>query len=151
MDILAGTLVRSGHAAESEPIYRQELAVAERVRGVDDVSTINALSNLGATLIVLGRLSEGEDVLRRTLAVETRVYGPHEVETGRTLYNLACVAAHQGKRDEAFSFLNQAIPIVYVRTLLGIEKDTDLDSLHSDPRWNTVIAAARHRTAEVGN
>lgn len=151
MDIFAGTLVRSGRPAESEPIYRQELAIAQRVRGVDDVSTINAMSNLGATLIVLGRFSEGEDVLRQTLAIETRVYGPREVETGRTLYNLACAAAHQGKRDGAFSFLNQAIPIVYVRTLLGIEKDTDLDSLHSDPRWNAVIAAARRRTAEVGN
>lgn len=151
MDIFAGTLVRSGHPAESEPIYRQELAIAQRVRGVDDVSTINAMSNLGATLIALDRLSEGEDVLRQTLAIETRVYGPQEVETGRTLYNLACAAARQGKRDEAFSFLNQAIPVVYVRTLLGIERDSDLDSLHGDPRWNTVIAAARHRTAKVGN
>jgi serine/threonine protein kinase len=147
MNNLAVILGRNGRLADSEALYREELDIERRVHGIDSVGALNAMSNLGATLIVLGRISEGQDMLRQTLTLQRRVYGPQDHETGRTLYNLACAAARQGHRDEAFSFLRQAIPAVYVRTLLGMERDSDLDSLHSDRRWLSITKSARQQIA----
>ncbi len=57
-----------------------------------------------------------------------------------SLYDLACSAALQGNNDQAMEFLSQA-------TKFGWDKvghtgtDSDLDPLHSDARWATVIAS----------
>lgn len=147
MYTLAMILGREGRFADSEALYRQELDIERRVHGLESVHALYTMNNLGATLIPMGRLSEAQDVLRQTLTIDRRVFGPQAPETGRTLYNLACAAAHQGHRDEAFSFLDQAVGIVPVRTLLGLEKDSDLESLHSDPRWNGTLAIAKQRIA----
>jgi eukaryotic-like serine/threonine-protein kinase len=146
MNNLALILGRDGRLDDSEELYRKELDIERRVHGSDSVGALNAMSNLGATLIVMRRFSEGQDILRQTLAIQRRMYGSQAPETGRTLYNLACAEALQGHRNEAFSLLHEAIPAIYVRTLLGIEKDSDLDSLHGDPRWKAVIAIAKQRT-----
>src|SRR5947208_5561387 len=64
------------------------------------------------------------------------------------LPNLACVAAHEGKRDEAFSLLREAIDHGIPPSLdLGIENDSDLQSLHGDPRFDAIVAHAKERAA----
>src|SRR5207245_4099248 len=67
---------------------------------------------------------------------QRRAFGPDDVETAVSTYNLACVAAHEGKRDEAFSLLREVIDHGLLPSLgLGIENDSDLQSLHGDPRF----------------
>ena len=68
------------------------------------------------------------------------------MQTAVSTYNLACVAAHEGKRDEAFSLLREAIDHGLPPSLgLGIENDSDLQSLHGDPRFDAVVAHAKER------
>jgi len=70
------------------------------------------------------------------------------VQTAVSTYNLACVAAHEGKRDEAFSLLREVIDHGLPPSLdLGIESDSDLQSLHGDPRFDDVVAHAKERAA----
>lgn len=147
MNVYSVVLSRTGHLAESEGVYREQLDIERRVHGDDSAGALNALNNLGATLVLMDRLPEAQNMLQQTLGVQRRVFGPHHPDTGRTLYNLACIAARQGYRDEAFSFLQEAVEIVYVRTLLGMEKDSDLTSLHNDPRWEPIVAVANERIA----
>lgn len=149
MYTLAMILTRAGRPAESEPLYRQQLDIQRRIHGLESAQAAYAMNNLGATLIPMERLPEAQNILRQALAVDRRVFGPDAPETGRTLYNLACAAAHQEHRNEAFSFLHEAVGIVPVRTLLALEQDSDLNSLHGDPRWNAILVIAKQRIASA--
>lgn len=50
------------------------------------------------------------------------------------LYNTACALALQGKQDEAFKYLEQALD-ARMADQETLESDTDMDSLRSDPRF----------------
>jgi hypothetical protein len=54
-------------------------------------------------------------------------------------YNLACCYALADNRDAAFDQLRAARTRGY-KDLAGMKTDTDLDSLHGDPRWSEVLA-----------
>jgi hypothetical protein len=50
------------------------------------------------------------------------------------LYNVACVHALQGRADQAFEYLDQAVAAGF-NDPAQFAGDTDLVSLHNDPRW----------------
>src|SRR6186997_1734777 len=66
-------------------------------------------------------------------------------------YDAACCRAQAGERDAAFTELARAIDTDF-RDRKHLEADTDLASLHDDPRWAKELAhidaatAAYHRT-----
>jgi hypothetical protein len=62
--------------------------------------------------------------------------------TPDALYNGACCAALDGKKDDAFARLDKVVAAGF-RDLAHIEKDTDLDSLHDDPRWAKVLEGVK--------
>lgn len=62
--------------------------------------------------------------------------------TPDALYNGACCAALAGNKDDAFARLDKVVADGF-RDLSHIEKDTDLDSLHGDPRWAKVIEGVK--------
>lgn len=56
-------------------------------------------------------------------------------------FNIACAHARKGEKERAFEWLGKAEAAGFdVSDHLG---DSDLDSLHSDPRWNELKAKAR--------
>jgi len=57
-------------------------------------------------------------------------------------YNIACWQAKLGNKDEAFKSLNAATGYGF-RDAAWMEKDPDLASLRTDPRWKTALAAAK--------
>jgi Flp pilus assembly protein TadD len=57
-------------------------------------------------------------------------------------YNIACVHALKGQADQAFAALDQAIAAGFAGAD-HMEKDSDLASLRGDPRFATVLQAAR--------
>jgi hypothetical protein len=71
----------------------------------------------------------------RCIAELLRVEAPSGVDA----YTLACCYALAGNRDAAFDQLRAARARGY-RDLDGMKADTDLESLHSDPRWSAVMA-----------
>jgi carboxyl-terminal processing protease len=61
-------------------------------------------------------------------------------ERGEAEYNMACSLALAGNRDEAFDTLRNAVEDGYTDRK-DTETDRDLFSLHTDPRWQTVLNA----------
>ncbi|HRK23199.1 MAG TPA: hypothetical protein PLX06_15375, partial [Fimbriimonadaceae bacterium] len=55
------------------------------------------------------------------------------------LYDLACAYALQGDTSKGFDFLEQAVKAGF-RDLQHLRTDADLESLHSDDRWETLAA-----------
>jgi hypothetical protein len=94
------------------------------------------------------RYAEAERLQRETLDIRRRVLGPVHVDVAGSIYNIGCLMVLQGRPNEAFSSLREAINTgLDVRTLRGIERDSDLKSLHGDPRFAALVALARERVA----
>ena len=60
-------------------------------------------------------------------------------------YNLACSYALTGQKDKALNCLNKAVELGYT-DLEHLRKDTDLDTIKSDPRF---IETREHVLARV--
>jgi len=57
---------------------------------------------------------------------------------------LACVAALRGRKDAAFSLLREAVDNgLAPETDLNMEKDTALEPIHGDPRFEAVVSHAK--------
>lgn len=54
------------------------------------------------------------------------------------VYNLACVYALAGDKDHALAALDQAISLGYAH-VDHLQSDSDLESLHADPRWKSLV------------
>ncbi len=63
------------------------------------------------------------------------------------LYNGACCSALAGKKDDAFAKLDKVVAEGF-RDVGHIKADTDLDSLHDDPRWAKIVAAVEANVAK---
>jgi non-specific serine/threonine protein kinase/serine/threonine-protein kinase len=148
MDNLAHDLQGEGHYAEAEKLDRESLEISRRVLGPEHLYTLNSMSGLALDLLSEGRDAEAEKLYREALEIQRRVLGPDHPETALSIYNLSCIKARHGRRDEALSLLREAVEhglAAYVE--LGMEKDSDLRSLHGDPRFDALLTEAKTRAA----
>jgi len=104
-----------------------------------------SMANQADTLYLMGKYAEARQLLQQTFDIQRRVLAANHPETARTIYNLGCVAARNGKSDEAFSLLRQAIEHLSPRTVPKVDNDPDLNSLHGDPRFAKLVAHATRR------
>jgi serine/threonine protein kinase len=147
-DNLSVVLEEEGRHQEAEKSLRETLEIERRVWGPEHPDTLKTMIDLGQVLNEEGRLAEAEKLNREVLEIERRVLGPEHPDTAATIYNLGCIAAHKGKRDEAFSLLRAAVDHGLAPTYdLEIEKDSELKSLHGDPRFDALVARAKERAA----
>jgi Flp pilus assembly protein TadD len=136
--------------AEAEKLYEENLDVQRRVQGPEHPDTLVVMMNLAAVLDSAGHYAEAEKLNRETLEVRRRVQGPESPGTAGSTYNLACVAALRGRPDEALSLLTEAVDHgLRPSTDLDMDNDTDLKSLHGNPRFAALVAHAKERAAAV--
>ena len=64
-----------------------------------------------------------------------------------TLYNAACSLALAGEKAKALDFVLRAARAGF-RNAEHLERDTDLASLHGDPRWKEAVAECRRQLAK---
>jgi non-specific serine/threonine protein kinase/serine/threonine-protein kinase len=134
--------------ADAEKLYREIGEAQRQTLGPQHASTLLTMGNLGFVLIEEKKYPEAERVLREAHAGLLRVLGPsHDVTTGAA-YKLARVLALEGKQDEAFVTLRSySNSFESVDDIDHLEKDDNLRSLHGDPRFAAILAAARQRIA----
>jgi tetratricopeptide (TPR) repeat protein len=102
------------------------------------------MSELANTLSEEGKYTEADKLLRETLEIQRRTLGPENADAGGTEYNLACNAALSGKRDEAIALLTHALNHGLSQdSALHMEEDSDLKSLHGDPRFTALVEQAK--------
>lgn len=148
MNNLAVALIQQGRYPDAEKLERETLEIQSRVLGNDHIETLKSMNNLGVTLVSEGRYTEAEKLMRELIEREVRVQGPEGPGTALAVYNLACMEARAGKRDLAIGHLRHAIEHgLIARNLLAMVTDTDLNSLHGDPRFQQLVALAKTRAA----
>ncbi len=146
MNNLASVLNSEGQSAEAEKLFRETLEIRRRVLGPEHPQTLISMMNLADSLTKLSEYPEAEALLKQTLEIQRRVLGPEHPYTAVTTYNLASLAAHRGQRDDALSLLRAAVDHgLPVGVRRGMDKDPDLESLHGDPRFDAIVAAAKQR------
>lgn len=145
---LANYISDQGKYAEAEKLQRQTLEIQRRVLGPEHPETLRTMDNLANAISEQHRYSEAEQLERQTIELRRKVSGPEHPFTAMAVYDLACILALQGRRDEAFAQLRQSIEHgMPLKILAGIPSDSDLQSLHSDPRFNVIAAEATKRLA----
>ena len=132
--------------ADSETLLRQTELDESRVLGPNHPETLKTMGALAVNLADEQHYGDAAKMEREVLDAHLRILGPDDRITAVDRYNLACILADDGKREEALSLLGEAIDHgLDPQTLLGMEKDTDLDPLHEDPRFAALVARARER------
>jgi eukaryotic-like serine/threonine-protein kinase len=113
---IAGALRSRGKFVEAEAIFRQVLAMEQRLLKSESPETLNAL---GVVLQYLGKYQEAEEFLWN--ALETRRKQPETNHRGLalTLNNLGSLLRETGRREEAATLYSEAVETQ--RTWLGEE------------------------------
>jgi eukaryotic-like serine/threonine-protein kinase len=146
---LADVLVQEGKYAEAEQLLRADVEIESRTLGREHSDTLSSMQTFGELLTREGHYPEAEKVLLETYETRRRVLGRDHLDTAGAAYSLAQLYALEGARDEAFAQLREAVehglPPSKDREL---STNTELKSLHGDPRFDTLVAdAEKHATS----
>jgi tetratricopeptide (TPR) repeat protein len=108
---LANALYAQGRYGEAETMYRETLAVRQRVLGSEHPETLQTANDLAIALYAQGKYGEAEPMHRETLAVRQRVLGSEHPEMLNTAYNLANALNAQGKHGEAETMYRETLAV----------------------------------------
>jgi eukaryotic-like serine/threonine-protein kinase len=132
--------------AQAEAFDIQALEIQKRVLGPNHPETLRTMNNLADDYINEGKYAQLEAILVQILEIQKRVLGPENSHTATTLYNLGCMAARRGDKEKAIALLSQAVDHgLSPREDLAMGQDTDLTSLHSDPRFAALMTHAKQK------
>lgn len=127
---------------------REVLDAERRVLGPEHPDTLLTMNNLAGVLGDEGRNAEAEKMFRELVEIQTRVLGADHPQTAESVYNVGVAEALQEHRNEALSFLRQAVDHgLPAEGDLAIDADRDLKSLHGDPRFEAIVTDAKQLLA----
>jgi len=150
MTNLGDVLSEEDQLPEAEKLYRQALQIDLRILGPDHPYTADVMNDLANVLSDEHQYAESEKLNQEALEIRRRIYGPDHPITAGSVYNLACLAALKGKPDQALSLLRQAMDHGLSPALeLNMESDSDLQSLHNNPRFTALVAQAKERATSA--
>jgi eukaryotic-like serine/threonine-protein kinase len=129
---------------QAETLLMRNLKIKMRVLGPDNPDTAITLYNLANVYFRHGKYAQAEARYTESLEIRKRTLGLDNPDTTAILYNLACVAAHRGERDKAFALLSQSVEHgLFPNGDTTMQTDTDIASLHGDPRFDAIVARAK--------
>jgi serine/threonine protein kinase len=145
---LGATLQEEGKLADAEKMERQSLEVARKVLPPLNSIVPLLLYNLSTVLDKQGHREESEKLLREAIEGAKRALGPNDPNTPMFIYGLAGLMAREGRKYEAFASLREALDHgLDADTIQNMDKDPELKSLHSDPRFAPLVADANQKAA----
>ena len=116
-------LYEHGRYSEAEPLYRQAVAIRERILGPLHPHSANSLNNLAQLYRAQGRYMEAEPLMQRDLAICEQALGLLHPDTATSLNNLAGLYRAQGKYAEAEPLMQRDLAICE-QTLGPLHPDT---------------------------
>jgi eukaryotic-like serine/threonine-protein kinase len=144
MTMLAVTMMKEGHYAEADKLQSQIIEIKTRVLGPTHTSTLQSMEMEALGLSREGHYADSEKLFRDVIETAEKTDQPATV--AEAWYNFACAEAARGRPDEAFADLNHAIE----NNLISpgeLSADPELKSLHSDARFDALVAKARETSS----
>jgi serine/threonine protein kinase len=148
MTMLALTMAKEGRYSEADKLQSQVIEIKTRVLGPTHTSTLQSMEMEALGFNREGRYADAEKTFRDVIETAEKTNQPATV--AEAWYNFACTEAARGRLDEAFADLNHAIENGLISPG-ELSADPELKSLHSDPRFDTVVAKARETNSSRKN
>lgn len=137
----AGMLITCNHAlGDHEAMRRAAEVTLARVEKVlaQDRNNGNAVGHGSDALAVLGQAERSKEWMERSLLIDP--------DNLNMRYNFACaLALHLNDKDAAIEMLRPVVARSAAGQIQYTKVDTDLASLHDDPRFQAMIAEAEAR------
>ena len=140
MTMLALTMAKEGRYSEADKLQSQVIEIKTRVLGPAHTSTLQSMEMEALGLSREGRYADSEKMFRDVIETAGKTDQPATV--AEAWYNFACAEAARGRTNEAFADLNDAIENGLISPG-ELSADPELKSLHTDPRFDAVVAKAR--------
>jgi tetratricopeptide (TPR) repeat protein len=105
----AEQLLAAHRFAESEPVFREAIALRTKTYHGDHVTACRALRGLAGALEEQGRYAEGETQRRKALVLTRQSYGDVHIFVAYAELELARSLVQQGKKDEAEQTVRHAL------------------------------------------
>jgi non-specific serine/threonine protein kinase/serine/threonine-protein kinase len=144
MTMLALTMAKEGHFSEADKLQDQVIEIKTRVLGPTHASTLQSMEMEALGFSREGRYADAEKMFRDVIAAAEKSNQPATV--AEAWYNFACSEAGRGRPEQAFADLNHAIENGLISPG-ELSADPELKSLHSDPRFDALVAKARETTS----
>jgi hypothetical protein len=144
MSSLAWTLERQGRLAEAENLQRSALNTERHVLGPESPGILFSLESEAIYVSLQGHYSSAEKLFREAIKIASKTNEPSELATA--WYAFACGAAVTGRRNEALEYLADAVDHGFAASR-WMNTDSDLQSLHSDPQFEALVAKARQNAS----
>ena len=107
----AVALRQENRLSEAESLYRQALAISEKVFGIDHPSVAAVLGNLGWVLEAANHLAEAEALYRRALQIDEQSFGLEHPRVAKDLNNLGLLLKATNRPSEAESLMRRMLAI----------------------------------------
>ncbi|MBX9687387.1 MAG: tetratricopeptide repeat protein [Candidatus Obscuribacterales bacterium] len=98
-------------SVEAEKLFKQALAMREKVQGLSHPDVAAQLDNLAAACDAQGNCAEAQQCVERALEIRKKSLGPDHPAVATTLNNLAGLCDSKGDCDHAEALLKQALAI----------------------------------------
>ena len=106
---LAAVLSRQDKSAEAIVVMRESAETLRQSLGLENTSTLSALSNLGRQLFFAGEFSEARTIQDEVLRARRKLLGPDHLEIALSLYMLGESLESDGRLDEAEQTLRECV------------------------------------------
>ena len=145
MHVLAEVLMTQKHYAEAEQLLRGALVSEKKAQGTDHPDYPNTLLSLAQAVGYQHKTQEADALLQEWHTL-SQARAKEIPVAPSDAYNAACTLALIGNRDLAFEQLQFALDHgLDPANSAHMEQDSDLASLHADPRWPVLIAHAKEK------
>src|SRR5215831_1257629 len=141
LSILAATLRSQGKCVEAEGLYRECVDAQNELGGHQNPATLEATAGLGVTLSCEKRFPEAEALFRNAIESATKT-GQRSVISS-VWYSFATASLVADHRQDAIQYLRQALENGYSTDYA--QSDVDMNPLHSDRRFQLLLAEAKRK------
>ena len=133
-------LNHQGFEFASNAKYDEALELFKQAIELDD-SNQEYYYNMGVAYSFMGMFAEEEAAYLAGLATKPVAQNFHRQNStlADIYYNLVCLYALQGKKEQAFEYLDKLATLDFDQPFRFTPSDKDLDSLRDDPRFQVAL------------
>lgn len=102
-------LEEEGRFDAAEILYREALAMKERLHGPKAESLTKTLTNLGDVLAITGQFDDAEAVYKQDMELTAELFGVDSLDMSRTQLNLAVLYQDMGRLESAAGLLDASL------------------------------------------
>jgi tetratricopeptide (TPR) repeat protein len=101
LDVLGWANNLQGRYEESEPCYRESVAIWKQIEGKESPHASIVMNHLALLLHERSRYADADSLFREALATQEKVFGKRHPETSTTRYNYAQLLADEGHLEDS--------------------------------------------------